>query len=78
MAEDLTGLPPAFVHVAEIDPLADDGRRYAERLRAAGVEAKLRVAERMIHGFLRARHIGPDAAAEFEAGCAFMRERLGV
>ena len=78
VAEDLSGLPPALVHVAEIDPLADDGRRYAKRLQAAGVEAELRVAERMIHGFLRARHIGPDAAAEFEAGCAFMRERLGV
>ena len=77
-AEDLSGLPPALVHVAEIDPLADDGRRYAERLRAAGVDATLRVAERMIHGFLRARHIGPGAAAEFEVGCAFMRERLGV
>ena len=77
-AEDLSGLPPALVHIAEIDPLADDGRRYVERLRAAGVEAELRVAERMIHGFLRARHIGPAAAAELEAGCAFMRARLGV
>ena len=77
-AEDLSGLPPALVHIAEIDPLADDGRHYVERLRAAGVKADLRVAERMIHGFLRARHIGPDAAAEFEVGCAFMRERLGI
>ena len=77
-AEDLSGLPPALVHIAEVDPLADDGRRYVRRLRAAGVEAELRVAERMIHGFLRARHLGPDAAAEFEVGCAFMRERLGV
>ena len=51
VAADLSGLPPALVHVAEIDPLADDGRRYAERLRAAGVDATLRVAERMIHGF---------------------------
>ena len=75
-ATDLSGLPPALVHIAEIDPLADDGRRYVERLRAAGVEAELQVAERMIHGFLRARHIGPGAAAEFETGCAFMRERL--
>ena len=78
VADDLSGLPPALVHIAEIDPLADDGRLYAERLRAAGVEAELRVAEGMIHGFLRARHIGPDAAAQFEVGCAFMRERLGT
>ena len=77
-AGDLSGLPPALVHVAEVDPLADDGRRYAERLRAAGVETTLRVAERMIHGFLRARQLGPDSSAEFDVGCAFMRERLGV
>ena len=77
-AEDLSGLPPALVHIAEIDPLADDGRRYVERLRAAGVAAELRVAESMIHGFLRARHIGPAAAAQFEVGCAFVRDRLGV
>ena len=77
-APDLSGLPPALVHVAEIDPLADDGRRYAARLREAGVDARLRVAERMIHGFLRARHLGPASAAEFEIGCAFMRRRLGI
>ena len=77
-APDLSGLPPALVHVAEIDPLADDGRRYAARLREAGVDARLRVAERMIHGFLRARHLGPATAAEFEIGCAFLRRRLGL
>ena len=77
-SEDLSGLPPALVHIAEIDPLADDDRRYVERLRAAGVEAELRVAQRMIHGFLRARPIGPDAAAEFEIGCTFMRARLAT
>lgn len=77
-AKDLSGLPPALVHVAEIDPLADDGRRYCKRLQEAGVPAELRVAEGMIHGFLRARHIGPDSAAEFDIPCRFMAEKLGV
>jgi hypothetical protein len=27
----------------------------------------------MIHGFLRARFSGPDAAAEFAAPCTFLR-----
>src|SRR6185295_6025343 len=35
-AGDVSRLPPAHIHVAEIDPLADDGRRYAERLEQAG------------------------------------------
>lgn len=72
-AKDLTGLPPACVHVAEIDPLFDDGRRYAERLESAGVPTAFRCAAGMIHGFLRSRLLGPDSAAEFAGICAFLR-----
>ncbi|MFD5559436.1 alpha/beta hydrolase fold domain-containing protein [Kitasatospora griseola] len=35
-AADLGGLAPALVVVPTHDPVADHGRRYAERLRAAG------------------------------------------
>jgi acetyl esterase len=73
-AKNFSGLPPTFVHVAEIDCLADDGRTYAEKLRAAGIRAELRVATRMIHGFVRARFTGPAAAAEFRAPCDFLRD----
>jgi acetyl esterase len=77
-ARTLSNLPPAHVHIAEIDPLADDGRGYAKRLREAGNEVEFRVASRMIHGFLRARFAGPDAAAEFAAPCQFLRLHLGI
>ena len=62
--QNFAALPPTFVHVAEIDCLADDGRAYAAKLQAAGTLAELRVARRMIHGFLRARFTGPDAAVD--------------
>lgn len=75
-ATDLANLPPAHIHIAQFDPLADDGRRYAEALERAGVEVRLRCAQRMIHGALRARFTGADAAAEYEAICAFVREHL--
>ena len=75
-AKDLASLPPAHIHIAQFDPLADDGRRYAERLQRAGVEVRLRCALGMIHGALRARFTGADAAAEYEFICDFVRDKL--
>jgi acetyl esterase len=76
LASDLAGLPATFIHTAEYDPLHDDGVRYAERLRAAGVAVDYRLAARMVHGFLRARFQGPATAAEFQAITGFLRRRL--
>jgi len=75
-ARDLRDLPPAHVHLAEFDCLADDSRAYADRLSQAGNEVVLRTAPRMIHGYLRARFFGPDALAEFTAPCTFLKRHL--
>jgi len=39
LAEDLTGAPPAYILMAEYDPLRGDGSAYFTRLREAGVPA---------------------------------------
>ena len=67
VAADLTGLPPAYVLVAEFDPLLDDGLIYAAKLMGFGVETGYYRAEGMIHGFARARITGADAAKAFNA-----------
>ncbi|GAA1332801.1 alpha/beta hydrolase [Saccharothrix algeriensis] len=51
-ADDLGGLAPALVVVPTEDPLADQGRRYAERLHAAGTPARLAEYPGAGHAFL--------------------------
>jgi len=51
-APDLSGLPPALVLGAGIDPLRDDARRYAQRLEASGVASSYLEYEHTPHAFL--------------------------
>jgi acetyl esterase len=52
LAQSHAGLPPAFILTAGYDPLVDEGRAYAERLTAAGVEVTYREYGDMVHGFV--------------------------
>lgn len=66
-APDLAGLAPAFIITADVDPLRDDGKAYAERLSEAGVPATWRNEAQLPHGYLRARTTSDRARRSFHA-----------
>lgn len=52
LAADHKDLPPAMVIVGSLDPLHDDGVRYAEKLQAAGVPVRLLEEPNGVHDFI--------------------------
>lgn len=72
-ASSLAGLPPTYITVAHFDPLRDDGRQYAARLAAEGVEVSFREEPQMVHAWLRARHMSEGARDGFHAVCEAVR-----
>ncbi|WP_293800064.1 alpha/beta hydrolase [uncultured Bosea sp.] len=73
---DLAGLPPLYLTVGGLDPLADDTVRLADRLAAAGVAFRYDHVPGVVHGCLRmSRKLAP-AQDMIEAAAAYITERL--
>lgn len=73
-ATDHTGLPQAFVAVAECDPLRDSGRAYAAALKSAGVPTTLDDGKGLIHGYLRAMDYCSESMRKLESMAAWLRQ----
>ncbi len=75
-AEDLSGLPPAYVLTAGFDPLRDEAEAYAERMQQAGVPVALCRYQGLIHSFANLTAVSRSArAAMLEAAGAL---RMGL
>lgn len=64
MLADLTGMPPAVVITAGLDPIRDQGRAYAGALIRAGVPVVYREAVGNIHGFVTLRQAIPSSVGD--------------
>ncbi|WP_289660823.1 alpha/beta hydrolase [Flavobacterium panacagri] len=53
LANDLSGLPPTFIAVAEYDPLRDEAIQYAEKIKKAEGSVKLNLYKGTTHGFFQ-------------------------
>lgn len=58
---DLGGVAPAWVGLAECDPLVDEGVLYADRLRMAGVAVDLEIYRGVVHEFIKMGRALPEA-----------------
>ena len=77
-APDLSGLPPAVVVVAGLDPLHDVGVAYAEALVAAGGSARVEDFHVMPHGFLSFPYFSRGAKPALAAVVASQRAALAA
>ncbi len=66
LATDLSRLPPALIITSELDPLADDGKLYADALNEAGTKANALMAKGAYHGFMPYK----DAPGRLQGECA--------
>lgn len=58
---DVDGVAPAWVGLAECDPLVDEGVMYADKLRTAGVAVDLEIYRGVTHEFIKMGRILPEA-----------------
>jgi len=71
--DDLEGLAPACVVLAECDPLVDEGLAYADRLRAAGVPVSLELYRGMTHDFIKMGRVLKEATEAQHAAAAAIK-----
>lgn len=74
---DPAGLPPLLLQVGGDEVLLDDSRLFAERARAAGVDATLRAFDGMWHVFQFDAPEIPEAQAAMNDIAAFIRAQFG-
>ncbi|WP_294636462.1 alpha/beta hydrolase [uncultured Aquabacterium sp.] len=77
-APDHTGVAPAWIGLAECDPLTDEGQLYADRLRSAGVPVQVRVWPGVLHDFINMGRFIPEAGQAHAELAAAVRQAFAI
>ena len=75
-ADDVEGVAPAWIGLAECDPLVDEGIAYADKLRAAGVPVDIEIYRGVIHEFVKMGRAIPEALTAQGHAARALREAL--
>jgi acetyl esterase len=73
---ELDGVAPAWIGLAECDPLTDEGVMYADRLRMAGVPVDLEIYPGVVHGFVQFGRAIPAALTSHNDAARALRGAL--
>ncbi|WP_428167104.1 alpha/beta hydrolase [Diaphorobacter sp.] len=73
LAPDVDGVAPAWIGLAEYDPLVDEGLEYADKLRAAGVAVDLEIYRGVTHEFIKMGRAIPEARQAHADAAAALR-----
>ncbi|RZT39138.1 alpha/beta hydrolase [Cupriavidus agavae] len=75
-AADHAGVAPAWIVLAECDPLCDEGHAYARKLAGAGVQVTVREYPGMVHEFLRMGNIVAEAGHALDEIAGALAQRF--
>ena len=73
LAPDVEGVAPAWIGLAECDPLVDEGIDYADKLRLAGVPVQLEIYRGVAHEFIKMGRAIPEARTAHADAAAALR-----
>ena len=76
VAKSHAGLPPAFIGIAQNDPLRDSGGAYAKALTDAGVQVELDTGEGLIHGYMRSMEYCDVAETKLRVMTEWLAKKL--
>lgn len=76
LADDVDGVAPAWIGLAECDAVVDEGIAYADKLRAAGVPVDLEIYRGVIHEFIKMGRAIPEALKAQDDAARAIKEAL--